>query len=62
MDKGYLVEILKQNKDLSQDLSKNPFVRNELLGVLRNIELLIPEDSRQNFYTNLKTLRFEEKN
>ena len=40
-----------------QDLTQSEFLQNNLVGMLRNIESIIPEDSRANFYTNLKSLR-----
>lgn len=57
MKNDYLRETLNMNQDLLQDLTKNQYIQNEFLGVLRSIESSIPEDCRQNFYENLKTLR-----
>lgn len=57
MRNDYLSEILNANTNLLQDLSVNKFLQNEFLGMLKNIETIIPEDSRENFYKNLKTLR-----
>lgn len=55
--KNYLIEILNSNTGLLQDLTHNDFLQENFIGMLRNIESIIPEDSRENFYTNLKTLR-----
>ena len=57
MKNDYLRETLNMKQDLLQDLAKNQYIQNEFLGVLRSIEASIPEDCRQNFYGNLKTLR-----
>lgn len=57
MSNDYLREILNTNHSLLQDLTNSQYVQNEFLGMLRSIEAIIPEDSRENFYRNLKTLR-----
>ena len=57
MNKNALIEILNSNQELLQDLTQSEFLQNNLVGMLRNVESIIPEDSRDNFYTNLKTLR-----
>ncbi len=57
MSKDYLSEILNTNHDLLQDLNNSQYIQNEFLGMLKSIEAVIPEDSRENFYRNLKTLR-----
>lgn len=59
MSKDYLREILNANHDLLHDLRSSQYVQNEFLGMLKNIETIIPEDSRENFYKNLKTLRLD---
>jgi hypothetical protein len=56
MDKNLLVNVLNSNQSLMQSISKSKYMREETMGVLRNIESEIPEDCRQNFYTNLRTL------
>lgn len=57
MENNYLIEILNSNNNLLQDLDNNEYIKSQFLGLLRNIEITIPQDSRENFYTNLKTLR-----
>lgn len=57
MNKNTLIEILNSNQELLQDLAQSEFLQNNFVGMLRNLESIIPEDSRENFYTNLKTLR-----
>ena len=57
MDKEYLIRIIKSNQNLLEDLKKSQYIQNEFLGMVRSIESMIPEDSRENFYKNLKTLR-----
>lgn len=57
MNKNTLIEILNSNQELLQDLAQSEFLQNNFVGMLRNVESIIPEDSRDNFYTNLKTLR-----
>lgn len=57
MNENTLIEILNSNQQLLQDLAQSKFLQNNFVGMLRNVESLIPEDSRENFYTNLKTLR-----
>ena len=59
MNKAKLIESINENQELLQDLTQNEFLQNNFLGMLRNIEKIIPEDSRYNFYTNLKTLRIK---
>lgn len=57
MNKNTLIEILNSNQELLQDLAQSEFLQNNFVGMLRNLESIIPEDSRENFYTNLKSLR-----
>ena len=57
LDKKYLNEIINSNQGLLEDLLKSKVLRENLVGILRSIEASIPEDSRENFYKNLKTLR-----
>lgn len=59
MSNDYLSETLNANPKLLQDLSANQYLQNEFLGMLKSIETIIPEDSRENFYKNLKTLRIK---
>ena len=51
------MQIFNENQNLLYTLNNNQYLKKELFGVLKSIESLIPEDCRQNFYTNLKTLR-----
>ncbi len=55
--KNTLIETLNSNQGLFEDINKNVFFARNIVGILRNIESVIPEDCRENFYTNLKTLR-----
>ena len=57
VDKNYLYQIFNENHELLQDLNKCQYLKSEFLGLLRRIEVDIPEDCRENFYKNLKTLR-----
>lgn len=57
MDKNYLYQIFNANQELLQDLDRCQYLQNEFFGLLRRIEVDIPEDCRENFYKNLKTLR-----
>ena len=57
MDKNYLYQIFNANQELLQDLDRCQYLQNEFLGLIRRIEVNIPEDCRENFYKNLKTLR-----
>ena len=59
MNNKYLVEVLNSNNDFGQDLSKVPYLQVQILGILRNIEITIPEDSRENLYANLRGVRLE---
>lgn len=55
--KNGLNEIISKNEFLLQDVEPTQQMQIDVVGVLRNIESIIPEDSRENFYTNLRTLR-----
>lgn len=52
-----VLEKLKTNQNLIDDLNNQSFVQKNLMGVLKNIENTIPEESRENFYKNLETFR-----
>lgn len=49
-------DILSKNIELEKSLQENPIIKNDFIGMLKNIERIIPEDSRENFYTNLEGL------
>lgn len=57
MANDYLIGIVKSNQWLQRDLTESKFLQDNLLGMLRNIESIIPDDCRENFYKNLLTLR-----
>lgn len=59
MNNKYLAEILNSNTNLQQDLSKVPYLQGQILGILKNIEMTIPEDSRENLYANLRGVRLD---
>lgn len=55
MDK--IREIFEKNNKLISDINNHSAIFNNILGILKNIEKIIPEDCRQNFYNNLEVLR-----
>lgn len=57
MKEDMLIQILNSNQELLRGLAQCGFFQKNFVGMLRNIESIIPKDSRENFYTNLKTLR-----
>lgn len=57
MDKNYLIELLNSNEGLLQDLTQSKFLQDNFIGLLRNIESIIPDDCRDNFYRNLQVMR-----
>lgn len=62
MNNDELIEIINLNQELLKDLTQSDFLQKNLVGMLRNVESIIPEDSRDNFYTNLKSLRLNFEN
>ena len=57
MNNNALIEILNSNQGLLQDLAQSEFLQNNFMGLLRNIESIIPDDCRDNFYRNLQVMR-----
>ena len=57
MDRNILIETINSNSGLAQDVNKSAFVHDNFMGILRNIEAIIPEKAKSNFYKNLGTLR-----
>ena len=52
MNKNALIEILNSNQELLQDLTQSEFLQNNLVGMLRNVESIIPEDTKCNNKSN----------
>ena len=57
MDHTKLIKVVNSNQGLLKDLMKSKFLQDNFMGILRNIESIIPEDCRHNLYKNLETLR-----
>ena len=58
MENKKINDILKDNQELFLSIEENDILKNEITGMLLNIESIIPEECRQNLYNNLSTLKF----
>lgn len=57
MSNRNIKDIIQTNKGLQEDIKNNNFLQGNLIGVLKNIERIIPMEARDNFYNNIETLR-----
>ena len=51
-----LRETIEKNPELLSNIGNHPSLESNLIGVLRNIERIIPEDCRSQFYDNIELL------
>lgn len=56
MEKRNLKEIISSNESIQKAMRQSPFLKSNLIGMLKNIEINIPEECRDNLYNNLETV------
>ena len=56
MNINHIDEIINKNSKMLENINEYDNICMQIRGILKNIESIIPEDSRENFYTNLSTL------